>query len=167
MAATNGSAADDNLSAKNFSEIPVLDYMDLAKDRAKFIASLQNVLTNVGFTYMKNTPVPWSLVKKVRCLYRSVERSRAEALSSRQVLSYADPLFALPFEEKLAFEMAKTPHFLGYNRLGYEVGNYLWKREPLSRLTVDTFVRSIISNVAHPSVASFAFHSRFNLRPLY
>jgi hypothetical protein len=61
-ATTNGSAVDD---AKNFSEIPVLDYTDLAKDRAAFIASLQNVLTNVGFTYMKNTPVPWSLVEKV------------------------------------------------------------------------------------------------------
>lgn len=85
----------------DFTSIPLLDYSTLSVDRAKFIAELRNVATNIGFMTLKNTPVPWALVEKV--------------------LSYTPALFNLPFSDKVKVEMATNPHFLGYNRLGYEI----------------------------------------------
>lgn len=88
--------------ASNFTSIPVLDYsQSQGASKPKFIAELREVLTSIGFMQLRNSSVPWSVVTKV--------------------LSYADALFNLPMKDKLAFSMSQTPHFLGYNQLGWEI----------------------------------------------
>ncbi|TPX30533.1 hypothetical protein SmJEL517_g05913 [Synchytrium microbalum] len=88
----------------NFTEIPVLDY-SLANgtpvQQQEFLKQLKFIVHNVGFMYLKNHPIPTPLVDKVK--------------------NYCENVFNLPMEKKLEIEMANSPTFLGYNRLGYEV----------------------------------------------
>jgi isopenicillin N synthase-like dioxygenase len=86
-----------------FNEIPLLDFA-LANDqttRAKFLESLRRAVVNVGFLYVKNTPV--SAVIQETLIKKGIE------------------LFELTLEEKLKIEMANSKHFLGYARLGTEI----------------------------------------------
>jgi isopenicillin N synthase-like dioxygenase len=84
----------------HFTSVPVIDFSLSATDKSLFLSQLRSALVNVGFLYLSDTPVPQSLVKKV--------------------ISYLDPLFALPQEEKDRIMMVNSEHFLGYNRLGSE-----------------------------------------------
>jgi isopenicillin N synthase-like dioxygenase len=87
----------------NFQSIPTLDYSLTAHPdtRAKFVAQLQDVIINVGFLYLENTPVDKDLISNLKA---QIPR-----------------LFALPQEEKDSIRMANSPHFLGYSRLGAEL----------------------------------------------
>ncbi|KAI9010074.1 Clavaminate synthase-like protein [Hyaloraphidium curvatum] len=105
----------------DFTSIPVLDYSLLPADRAAFLSQLRHALTNVGFMQLRNTPVPWSLVQKL--------------------VGYAGPLFALPDAEKEKLEMSTNPHFLGYNRLGYEITKGLMDRREQWDLAPDVACR--------------------------
>jgi isopenicillin N synthase-like dioxygenase len=76
----------------------------LANDIAtkpKFLESLRRAVVNVGFLYIKNTPV--SIAIQETLIKKGIE------------------LFDLPLEEKLKIEMANSKHFLGYARLGTEI----------------------------------------------
>ncbi|ETW79865.1 hypothetical protein HETIRDRAFT_419510 [Heterobasidion irregulare TC 32-1] len=86
----------------NFTNVPVLDYALLSSptSRPDFIAQLRNALINVGFLYLSHPPV---------------SQSDIDAL-----VAYIPGLFALPQESKDAIQMANSPHFLGYSRLGVE-----------------------------------------------
>ncbi|OJJ45249.1 hypothetical protein ASPZODRAFT_69380 [Penicilliopsis zonata CBS 506.65] len=88
----------------SFLSIPVLDY-SLAQEPTKthFLASLRHAIVNVGFFYLKNTPISPHV------------QARFVALGQA--------LFDLPIERKLAVEMVHSRHFLGYSRLGAEITN--------------------------------------------
>jgi isopenicillin N synthase-like dioxygenase len=65
------------------------------------LESLRRAVVNVGFLYIKNTPV--STVIQETLIKKGIE------------------IFELPLEEKLKVEMANSKHFLGYARLGTEI----------------------------------------------
>ncbi|KAE9404029.1 Clavaminate synthase-like protein [Gymnopus androsaceus JB14] len=87
----------------NFQSIPTLDYSLAAHpdSRAKFVAQLQDVIVNIGFLYLENTPIDKDIVSKLK--------------------AQIPHLFALPQKEKDKLRMANSPHFLGYSRLGAEL----------------------------------------------
>lgn len=90
--------------ATNFSSIPILDYTQLKSPvtRPEFISQLLNVLTNVGFFYLSNTPVLNSDI-------------------SDKIIEYTPRFFDLPQEEKERIRMVHSPHFFGYSRFGAEL----------------------------------------------
>ncbi len=63
--------------------------------------SLRRAVVNVGFFYIKNTPVSSTIQETL--IRKGIE------------------IFELPLEEKLKIEMANSKHFLGYARLGTEI----------------------------------------------
>ncbi|KAG5357937.1 1-aminocyclopropane-1-carboxylate oxidase-like protein 8 [Yarrowia sp. B02] len=81
-----------------FSSIPIID---LSEDQETILAKLRPALLNVGFCYIQNYGVDPELVKRVTTLGKA--------------------LFDLPVEEKRRIDMANSPHFLGYSRLGDEI----------------------------------------------
>ncbi|KIP09459.1 hypothetical protein PHLGIDRAFT_102892 [Phlebiopsis gigantea 11061_1 CR5-6] len=89
--------------ATNFSSIPILDYSLLSDPttRPQFISQLQNALTNVGFYYLTNHPVPQDDVDAA--------------------IAFAPRFFDLPVEEKERIRMIHSPHFFGYSKLGAEM----------------------------------------------
>ncbi|KAI6037543.1 hypothetical protein EDC04DRAFT_2868658 [Pisolithus marmoratus] len=88
--------------AANFSSIPVLDFAFIADEtkRPEFIAHLRHALINVGFLYLKNHTVSQELIDRL--------------------VDYIPRLFDLPQDAKEKIDMANSPHFLGYSRLGAE-----------------------------------------------
>ena len=89
--------------ATNFLSIPILDFA-LASDpqtKPQFLSDLRNALTNVGFYYLKNHPIP---------------REDIDA-----VIKYAPQFFDLPADEKERIRMIHSPHFFGYSRFGAEL----------------------------------------------
>lgn len=90
--------------ATNFSSIPILDYTQLKspETRPEFISQLLNVLINVGFFYLSNTPVLDSEI-------------------SDKIIEYTPRFFDLPQEEKEKIRMVHSPHFFGYSRFGAEL----------------------------------------------
>jgi len=89
--------------AANFTAIPILDYSLLASPstRSEFILQLRQALINVGFLYLRNSPVL---------------PSEIDAL-----VDYIPRLFGLPQADKEVIRMVNSPHFLGYSRLGVEM----------------------------------------------
>jgi isopenicillin N synthase-like dioxygenase len=65
------------------------------------LESLRKAVVNVGFFYIKNTPI--SLAIQETLVQKGIE------------------VFELPLEEKLKVEMANSKHFLGYAKLGTEI----------------------------------------------
>ena len=89
--------------ATNFSSIPILDYAQAFDPATKpqFLADLRNALTNVGFYYLKNHPIP--------------------PADTDAVVSYSPRFLDLPQEEKERIRMVHNAHFFGYSRLGAEL----------------------------------------------
>jgi len=86
-----------------FQEIPTLDYSlvdGTPEERERFKAELLHALVNVGFMYLKNSPVTQEQVNLL--------------------LGYIPKVFDLPLEDKMTCSMLKSPHFLGYSRQGQE-----------------------------------------------
>ncbi|RQR40726.1 MULTISPECIES: isopenicillin N synthase family oxygenase [unclassified Burkholderia] len=79
--------------------------------RPRFVADLRAMLYDHGFFYLTGHSVDPAL--------------------TRRVLDVARQFFALPDEEKLAIEMVKSPHFRGYNRVGFELtgGKKDWREQ--------------------------------------
>ena len=69
--------------------------------KPKFLESLKKAVVNVGFFYIKNTPI-------------------SSTIQNNLVMKGTE-IFKLPLEEKLKIEMANSKHFLGYARLGAEI----------------------------------------------
>jgi isopenicillin N synthase-like dioxygenase len=83
-----------------YTQIPVLDWTLAQRDKPLFLVELRNAMINVGFLYLSNHPVPMDLVDKV--------------------IDYTPKFFALPKEVKDSVDMANSPHFHGYLRVGGE-----------------------------------------------
>jgi isopenicillin N synthase-like dioxygenase len=84
-------------------DIPQLDLrrFDAGEEqRADFLAKLRTAAHDIGFFYLTGHDVDTRLL--------------------RDVLHAAGQFFALPENDKLAIEMAKSPHFRGYNRVASE-----------------------------------------------
>lgn len=81
-----------------FTSIPIID---LSENTPTILAKLRHALLNVGFCYIKNYCVDPDLIERVTTLGKQ--------------------LFDLPEAEKQRINMANSPHFLGYSRLGDEV----------------------------------------------
>ena len=76
------------------SALPTLDLSRLDADattRAAFLIELRETAHNIGFFYLKGHGVDETLTSQIRALSRR--------------------FFALPDPEKLAIEMANSPHF--------------------------------------------------------
>jgi isopenicillin N synthase-like dioxygenase len=69
--------------------------------KPKFLESLKRAVVNVGFFYIKNTPISSTI--------------------QENLVKKGTEIFELPLEEKLKIEMANSKHFLGYARLGTEI----------------------------------------------
>lgn len=94
----------------------VLPTVDLSlfrnpETRTDFITSLREVLYDHGFFYLVGHDVAPSLVTRV--------------------LEVTEQFFALPESEKLAIDMINSPHFRGYNRVGFELtaGKKDWREQ--------------------------------------
>jgi isopenicillin N synthase-like dioxygenase len=86
-----------------WTSLPVLDFSRLEAgtlEKEKFLAELREVAYDLGFFYLTGHGIDDGLI--------------------RQVLNVARRFFELPLEDKLAIEMANSPHFRGYTRLGWE-----------------------------------------------
>lgn len=81
-----------------FTSIPIID---LSEDTPTILSKLRPALLNVGFCYIKNYNVSPDLIDRVTVLGKQ--------------------LFDLPKPEKQRIDMANSPHFLGYSRLGDEI----------------------------------------------
>lgn len=89
--------------ATNFSSIPIIDFSlsYFPETKPQFLAELRNALTNVGFYYLKNHPIPQDDIDKI--------------------ISYVPHFFDLPDGEKERIRMVHSPHFFGYSRFGAEL----------------------------------------------
>jgi isopenicillin N synthase-like dioxygenase len=87
----------------NFTAVPVLDYTLLSSPttRPEFLKQLRYALIDVGFLYLQHPPV-------------------APELVARLVAAIPHLFDDLSQDEKEDIAMAKSPHFLGYSRLGAE-----------------------------------------------
>ena len=86
-----------------WSSLPVLDISRLQSGSAEkqpFLDELRETAHELGFFYVSGHGIDEGLVEQVFTLSRS--------------------FFNLPEEEKLAIEMANSPHFRGYTRIGWE-----------------------------------------------
>ncbi|KAI0273328.1 Clavaminate synthase-like protein [Gloeopeniophorella convolvens] len=88
--------------AGDFTSIPILDYALLASPttRPAFLTQLRSALITTGFLYLAHPPVPPALIDAI--------------------VAHLPRVFALPQETKDALRMARSPHFLGYSKLGAE-----------------------------------------------
>jgi isopenicillin N synthase-like dioxygenase len=85
------------------SALPVLDLGDFDRGpaaRAAFLAALRRAARDLGFFYLVGHGIDPDLAEEVQAAARR--------------------FFALPEADKLAIEMVKSPHFRGYNRVGWE-----------------------------------------------
>ncbi|HEV7632848.1 MAG TPA: 2-oxoglutarate and iron-dependent oxygenase domain-containing protein [Steroidobacteraceae bacterium] len=95
------------------TRLPVLDLreFDDAAARAGFLARLRSAARDVGFFYLVGHGVDAALAPEIFALSRR--------------------FFALPEADKLAIQMANSPHFRGYTRLGDErtAGRTDWREQ--------------------------------------
>lgn len=94
--------------------IPMLDlarFEQGSSERRTFLADLRSAARDVGFFYLSGHGIPDTQVD--------------------DVLSAAQRFFDLPEPEKLAIEMANSPHFRGYTRAGGELtkGRADWREQ--------------------------------------
>ncbi|KAJ3988085.1 Clavaminate synthase-like protein [Lentinula detonsa] len=85
----------------HYSSIPTLDYSKSQRpgpERDAFLASLRDILINIGFLYLSNHSVAMDTVNKV--------------------IAYAPKFFALPQEIKDSVDFTRSPAFLGYFNVG-------------------------------------------------
>jgi isopenicillin N synthase-like dioxygenase len=77
-----------------FEQIPLLDFALATNSgtKPKFLKSLRRAVVNVGFFYIKNTPI--SPATRGTLIKKGIE------------------ILELPLEEKLKIEMANSKHFL-------------------------------------------------------
>lgn len=90
----------------SFQQVPVLD-LQLAfniETKNRFLEELRYALVDVGFLLLVN--------------HELVGPSREDF---EEIKEEANKFFSLPDEVKLACEMTKSPHFLGYTKLANEV----------------------------------------------
>lgn len=80
----------------DFQEVPVVDYLDLARDRPKFFRDLEHALCNVGFMIYVNAP-------------------GFDAAFQERAFAAAQKLFDSPQELKERCDMALSPHYRGYS----------------------------------------------------
>jgi isopenicillin N synthase-like dioxygenase len=88
-------------SELNFSSVPVLDFKlsQSPSTKQKFLSDLLYAVSHVGFLYLANPPVP----------------------ALPDLLPYIPKIFDLPQEAKDRIDMANSPHFFGYTKLGKEL----------------------------------------------
>lgn len=79
----------------DFQEVPVVDYLDLARDRRKFFRDLEHALCNVGFMVYVNVP-------------------GFDAAFQDRAFAAAHAFFDNPAEVKEACDMVHSPHYRGY-----------------------------------------------------
>lgn len=96
------------------ASLPVLDFSRFdagPAERARFLADLGAAARDVGFFYLVG---------------HGIDRAEADRVSD-----IARRFFALPEREKLAIEMVNSPHFRGYNRVGWELtrGQPDWREQ--------------------------------------
>jgi isopenicillin N synthase-like dioxygenase len=95
------------------TSLPVLDLseFDLPATRASFLARLRATARDVGFFYLVGHGVPDAAADELFALSRR--------------------FFALPASAKQAIDMANSPHFRGYTRLGAELtgGRRDWREQ--------------------------------------
>ncbi|GAW01097.1 Clavaminate synthase-like protein [Lentinula edodes] len=85
----------------HYSSIPTLDYTKSqhpGPERDAFLASLRDILINIGFLYLSNHSVSMDTVNKV--------------------IAYAPKFFELPQEIKDSVDFTCSPAFLGYFNVG-------------------------------------------------
>lgn len=82
-------------AAHAFDAIPVVDYTDLQKDRARFFKDLEHALCNVGFMVLTNFP--------------GLDQDFQD-----KALRAAHSFFELPQDQKEVADMTLSPHFRGY-----------------------------------------------------
>lgn len=102
------------MTNQTINALPVLDLSQLTQpepDRQVFLSELRETARNIGFFYLKGHGV-------------------SDALADT-VFHQSKRFFALPAEEKLAVEMAHSPHFRGYTPPGkeYTRGQPDWREE--------------------------------------
>ena len=91
------------MAIANWTALPVLDISRLEAgptERAEFLAELRNTTHDLGFFYLTGHGIDQELI--------------------RQMLTLSRRFFELPEQDKLAIEMVNSPHFRGYNRVGWE-----------------------------------------------
>lgn len=95
------------------TRLPVLDLRDFdaAATRPGFLTRLRAAARDVGFFYLVGHGV--------------------DAALEREVFTLSRRFFALPEGDKLAIQMANSPHFRGYTRLGDELtaGQTDWREQ--------------------------------------
>lgn len=79
----------------DFQEVPVVDYLDLARDRPKFFRDLEHALCNVGFMVYVNAP-------------------GFDAAFQEKAFAAAHEFFDSPQDAKEACDMVLSPHYRGY-----------------------------------------------------
>lgn len=87
---------------RGMRSLPLLDlrdFHDLAT-RPAFVEALRRAAHEVGFFYLRGHGVPQALAD--------------------EVLASSRAFFALPLERKLEIDIARSPHFRGYTRVGSE-----------------------------------------------
>lgn len=90
----------------SFDSIPILD-LSLASSpstKPEFLKDLRYALLEVGFLYIKNTPIDPKLIQ--------------------EVITLGKAFFDLPTEKKLECEMVNAKSFLGYSKLGMEITRF-------------------------------------------
>jgi isopenicillin N synthase-like dioxygenase len=85
-----------------FTSIPILDFAqtESVKTKPVFVRELRNALINVGFFYVKNTPLSAEIIKSL--------------------MDQTVNVFDMPMEKKMEIGMINSKHFLGYSQLGSE-----------------------------------------------
>jgi isopenicillin N synthase-like dioxygenase len=129
-------------SSPFFTSIPILDFSQTASVETKpvFIRELRDALLNVGFFYVKNTPLP------------------AEVVTS--LMAQTVNVFDMPLEKKLEVAMVNSKHFLGYSPLGAEkTGQMADYREQFD-------VRFLLSPLEDKDTKPSTFSLAPNCRPL-
>lgn len=102
------------MGGTKWSALPVLDLARLQAGPAEkeaFLAELRRTAYDLGFFYVSGHGIDDELI--------------------RQVLTLSRRFFELPEQAKLAIEMANSPHFRGYTRVGWEYtrGERDWREQ--------------------------------------
>lgn len=88
--------------SSSFTSIPIVDLSlaDSPTTRPQLLHQLHHILTDIGFLYIKNHNVPQTTITNLT--------------------ASLPPLFNLPASSKDEAALEKSPHFLGYSKLGSE-----------------------------------------------
>ncbi len=101
----------DHAGAADLPTVDLSGFDDSGRERAVFLADLRRILHEHGFFYLTGHGVSPALIS--------------------DVLRASKQFFALPREQKLAIEMANSPHFRGYTPPGgeYTRGEPDWREQ--------------------------------------